>query len=280
VVIIGAIKGSIRRVQRLHAERRLAGEAAAVDAFLVSYPKSGRTWLRYILSHYLAGYAQLGFEPDLATTFRVLPNFDLVPDRGLPAFVGKSDRLPLIAVSHLPYAPAVFQQRPAIMKVRNTCDVAVSSYFHQTRQKRRFTGTIAEFIEHPLLGVPAIIAYLNGWAEALPERKHLVVSYERLKADPYKESAAVLDFLGVPVDRSLLEAAIAAGDFDRMRSLEVEEGIPGHVYDRNDGEALRMRKGKVGGYVEYLSAAQIGWIETMCESELSPAAQALFGLAI
>jgi alcohol sulfotransferase len=279
-MIFGAIKGQLLQARRARVERKLGGEADRVDAFLVSYPKSGRTWLRYILSHYLAGLAELGFEPDLNSTFRVLPNFDLLPDRGLPAFVGKSERLPLIAVSHLAYAPALFHRRPVILKVRDPRDVTVSAYFHQTRQKRRFSGTMADFIEDPDLGVPAIIAYHNGWANALLERKHLVVSYERLRADPHKESAAILDFLDLPIDRGLLEAAIAAGDFDRMRSLEIEDGIPGHRYDRLDGEALRMRKGKVGGFTDYLSATEIARIETLCQTGLSPAAKALFGSAV
>src|SRR3546814_10093390 len=72
-----SLKGVARAMRRrLRDEPPLRLAAARADAFLVSYPKSGRTWLRYLLSCYFAESAKLGFEPDLTSTFRILPNFD------------------------------------------------------------------------------------------------------------------------------------------------------------------------------------------------------------
>ena len=103
---------SLRR--RWRDEPHLSVAAGRADAFLISYPKSGRTWLRYLLSCYFAEVAELGFQPDLETMFRVLPNFDLDPIRGIGAFAGDvhRDNLPLVLVSHLPYKPRLFRDRP------------------------------------------------------------------------------------------------------------------------------------------------------------------------
>jgi alcohol sulfotransferase len=268
-----AIKQVLKRARRERLNAQLSAEAGRIDVFLASYPKSGRTWLRFILSHYFAAKAELGFEPDLRTKFRVLPNFDLTADRGLPGFVGKGPQLPLIAVTHRAFDSRLFKDRPAIVMVRDIRDVLVSAYFHQTRQKGRFNGSMSAFIENTDLGVTSIIAFLNSWARHFEDRRSHVVSYERLSADAHGEVAAILRFIGVPVDAGHLDAAITAGQFDRMRKLEVADGIPGHLYDRSDGEALRMRKGVVGGYTDYLSDGEVERIDQLCRAGFSPKAR-------
>src|SRR3546814_4449335 len=75
--IFRPIANALLRDVRQRAEaKHLRAVASRCDAFLTSYPKCGRTWLRYLLSHYLAETVGLGFQPDLVSTFRILPNFD------------------------------------------------------------------------------------------------------------------------------------------------------------------------------------------------------------
>src|SRR3546814_9424585 len=74
--MIRPIANALLRDVRQRAEaKHLRAVASRCDAFLTSYPKCGRTWLRYLLSHYLAETVGLGFQPDLVSTFRILPNF-------------------------------------------------------------------------------------------------------------------------------------------------------------------------------------------------------------
>ncbi|MBA4490064.1 sulfotransferase domain-containing protein [Paracoccus sp. S1E-3] len=248
-----------------------------IDAVLASYPKSGRTWFRFILSSYLVRLFGLNPALDLYSTFTVMPNFDLDPERGLPAF-GFADHkppVPLIAVSHRPYSRLWFRQRPIIYMLRDPRDVLVSSYFHATRQKHRFSGDIDAFLNDPAQGIAALTGYLNGWAAGLRHNPHIVLSYEKLSQDPISETARVLDFLGVEVRPDLLADAVEAARFQNMQKLELSKGLPGHDYDRSDGESLRMRKGQVGGYVDYLSPAQIALIDAACDRRLNAEARAL-----
>lgn len=253
---------------------RLATASPAPDAFLVSYPKSGRTWFRFLLSNYFS--LALGLRPsvDLHSMFTVLPNFDRDPERGLAAF-GFADRaeLPLIAVSHLGYNRFLFRSRPLIMMVRDPRDVLVSAYFHATRHKHRFSGSIDEFLVDREQGVPPLARYLNGWAEAEVRSRLHVLTYEKLTSDTASEAAAVLRFLGCEVDHATLDAAVSLSRFDAMRNRERDEGLPAHDYDRSDNESLRMRRGKAGGYADYLEPAQIVTIERLCAQMLSPAAK-------
>lgn len=266
---------SVRR--RWRDEPQLSVAAKRADAFLVSYPKSGRTWLRYLLSCYFAELAELGFQPDLKTMFRVLPNFDLDPVRGIGAFAGEGhrDRMPLVLVSHLEYKSRLFLDRPAIFLVRDPRDVIVSAYFHATRHKKVFSGDIGAFLDDATYGLPALTRFLNGWAEGLDGRPHLLISYERMLSEPATIVAAILDFLGAELREDAMQRAIEAAQFDRMRAKERDQGIPGHDYDRSDTLSLRMRSGKAGGFGEWLSAAEAAWIVAQCRKRLTPDARAL-----
>lgn len=256
---------------------KLRPYAAAADCFLVSFPKSGRTWLRYLLSHYFAHLHDESGTVDLVSMFSVLPNFDVDPVRGIPAFRFRFDdlRTPRVWVTHLGYDRKLFLDKPAIMIVRDPRDVIVSAYFHATRHKHNFDGDILEFIGHASLGAPVMCRYLNGWAKGISERRSHVLSFEALVEDPVSELVTTLQFLGLPIVPSAVEAAVAAGDFRTMQALEKRQGIPGHSYDRNDPDSLRMRRGVPGGYVDYLDADALAELDRICERDLTSAARAL-----
>lgn len=272
------LKKTYRKVRRAHVLRLLERAAPSVDAFLVSYPKSGRTWLRYILSCYFAESGRLGFEPDLRSMFHVLPNFDRDSERGLPAFVGRETNIdtPLIAVSHRRFEPRLFAGKAAIILLRDPRDVCVSAYFHQTRHKQRFEGCIGEFIEDDQYGIPALVRYHNGWGEGLERGRTLAVSYERMSRDTASEIRLILDFLGRKIDETILERAIRRADFSEMQKAEKQTGIPGHDYDRSDSDSLRVRKGKVGGYAEALGDGEAGRILALCDEHMSAKARQLY----
>lgn len=274
-MFISDIKCLARGARREIQHKRLLERLNEIDAFLVSYPKSGRTWLRFALSHYFAKMAGLDFTPDLVTTFKVVPNFDLDHIRGLPAFIGKKDGLPLIAVSHLRYEPNYFAGHPTIFLVRDPRDVMVSAYFHATRQKHRFDGDISTFLRDRHQGLASLIQYLNGWAEGMADGVSIILSYERMSQDPAHEIGRLCDFLTLPIDKAVLDEVVIASRFDAMRKLEQKDGIPGHDYDRSDEQSLRMRKGKVGGYDEHLDSTDQAYIVDQCNQRLTPQARSL-----
>lgn len=275
-MIARAVRWALRLPRRRADARFLQGAIGNIDGVLVSYPKSGRTWLRFALSCYFARAASLDLAPDLSTTFRVLPNLDRDPLRGLPAFGFADDpAIPLIAVSHRPYDRTLFQDRPVIFLLRDPRDVVVSSYFHATRHKHRYQGSLQSFIRDPEVGLADLLRYLNGWATGLTGHPHHVVTYEAMTADPAAAIRGILIFLGLACDEGALIHAVEASRFDVMRKTEQRSGIPGHEYDRDDTESLRMRKGKAGGFRDYLDKDDIAFIETTCSTELNPQALGL-----
>ncbi|MGB3711954.1 MAG: sulfotransferase domain-containing protein [Erythrobacter sp.] len=275
--MITTLKKRVGEMRRSGHDARLQDRLSQVDGFLVSYPKSGRTWLRYLLSIYFARRAELAFEPDLHSTFRVLPNFDLDKQRGLPAYDGGSmGPLPLVAVSHRDYDAKLFGSVPVIVLLRDPRDVLVSSYFHQTRHKHRFDGSIGAFLDSPEFGAQSIADYHNRWASGLEDRRSLAISYEDMSANTESVVTRVLDFLGVPVDEQVLRDAVEKARFESMQKKERKTGIPGHEYDRKDADASRVRRGKVAGYEDYLSAAEGEYIRQVFAERLTEAAKQLY----
>jgi hypothetical protein len=250
------------------------------DAILASFPKSGRTWFRFILSNYFNDVFALGQDVDLHSTFRIVPNLDLDKERGIPSFRFRDRRpaMPLVLVTHLDYSARLFNDRPVIFLVRDPRDVLVSSYYHATRHKHRFTGGIDEFLKDPEQGARHLVVYLNRWAAGIEAHRHLVLDYESLSADPVASTRKALEFLGCGVDDAALVRAVEASRFEAMREIEQRVGIPGHDYDRGDEQSLRMRKGKAGGFTDELSAAQIAWVDRTLGATLSPAARKHLGL--
>lgn len=271
---------ALRVFRKARNRARLGANAAIAASFLTSYPKSGRTWFRFILSNYFNATADLKVGVDLHNTFSIVPNFDCDPVRGIPAFhhANFRSRIPLILVTHHAYRRSIFLNRPIIFMVRDPRDVLVSAYFHATRHKHRFEGDISEFLVNPDQGLKPLISYLNGWAEGLQHHRHCVLSYEALTANPEGATEHVLSFLHYAIDPKLVRQAVDSSHFQAMRDRERIEGIPAHSYDLTDNESLRMRKGKVGGFSDYLNAGHVELIETQCGEGLSPKAKELIAV--
>jgi hypothetical protein len=103
----------------------------------------------------------------------------------------------------------------------------------------------------------------------------VVLGYERMHADTLAEVTPTLEFLGLPLDTAVLEEAVEAALFERMRDLELQEGIPGHDYDRQDASALRTRRGRVGSFTEHLSEDEAERVREQLDRSLSEEAAAV-----
>ena len=257
---------------------------ARADGAIASYPKSGRTWLRFILANYFKLVFDLGLEVDLHSMFRVIPNDQLDDVRGRRAFrFERQARMPFLFASHAAYRRSLFGGKRVLFMLREPKDLLVSAYFHKARHGGGYDGGIKPFLRDPLHGLADYLRHSNRWAARLGAHHHLATSYERLAADTEGVARAVLGLFEVKLDAAALGEAIARSRFERMRALEVEKGLPGHEYDRRQVDGLRVRKGKIGGFRDHLDEADIVFIDQGCRAGLSPGAKRLLadvGLAL
>ena len=251
-------------LRALRAERR-------ADVLLVSYPKCGRTWLTMLLARALANHAELEEDVDYLAT-------DLLG--------GRVDGLPHVRISHddnphwkragdLKHSKRRYRHKQVILLVRDPRDVVVSMYFERTRRERAYSGTLHEFLREPRGSLDTILEYYNIWAQEQARPRGLcLVRYEDLQADTPGELQRILRFLGLEVDDFHVDEAVRFASFESMRSME-SGGTLGsgrlRARDPGDQESFKTRKGKVGGFVDYLSLEEIAWMERRIRERLDPA---------
>jgi sulfotransferase family protein len=189
---------------------------SARDAFLVSYPKSGNTWLKFMLTYLLSG-READFDADSTVVAEVGSH------RGAPGVLPGGGRL---IKSHEPYAgPQKRVYRKAIYLVRDGRDVAVSYYYTLIR-RGRYEGDFAPFLRLFLGG--GVDGYgpwhrhVESWL-ASPLRENgslLVVKYEDFLNEPVQHLSSVMEFLDRPVARERVEEAVHTHSAERMRERE------------------------------------------------------------
>jgi hypothetical protein len=230
---------------RVRRRRRLQWERA--HTCVVSFPKSGRTWLHVMLAR-LARDPQAPFVLDVPG---VLFTHD---DSDKPAQPLRADF-------------ERYAARKVVLLVRDPRDVLVSYFAHRTRRDRTYAGTLSAFVREPGYGAERIVAFLAAWwAHRTVPRGFLLVRYEDLHADPRKELERLARFVGLPHGDAELEGAVAFGAFDRMVALERAGAIDDkrlRAADPADQDSYKVRRGEVGGWTAALTPDDAAWVSTV-----------------
>jgi Sulfotransferase domain len=247
----------------------------------VSFGKSGRTWLRVMLSrfyqlrHGLAQRHLLGFD-NLHLRNPAIPRIFFTHDNYLRDYTGHGD------------GKADYYGKKVVLLVRHPADVAVSQY-HQWRHRMRpgkkalnaypehgEAVGIAEFVTERPAGLRKVIDFMNGWAREMPRLpKLLVVRYEDLRARPEPALAEIVAFMGTPGTVDEVRDAVAFASFENMQRMEAKRtfwlsGGRMRAKDRGNPQSFKVRRGKVGGWRDDFTAAEIARIEALVEAELDP----------
>jgi hypothetical protein len=230
---------------------------------IVSYPKSGRTWLRVLIGKALCD--RDGLDEQL-----IFDKHGLADATGLHISythedAGISRRTPF---AQLDPDKSSFHKRKVVLLVREPRDILVSSYCHLSKRTRTdaFAGPISEFIRSDRYGIEKILTYYNIWNASLATLPAtFLLRYEEMHADPRGRLRAILDFLGVEgIPDAGIERAVEYASFGNMKKLEEKRYFdsrkmkPGQAEDE---ESYKVRRGVVGGYGEYLGPDDIRYIE-------------------
>ncbi len=250
---------AIERIWVLHAAK-IRYLARRADVFLLSFPKSGRTWLRAMIGYAFADHVGIKTRNPIRFT---RPN-RIHPD--LPRIVTIHDDSP----QNKP-ATAVFRNKSAyrgqkvVLLVRDPRDVIVSWYLHVThRQGRAYDGTISDFVRDPLGSLASMLAFYDAWV-AQKDCDVLLVRYEDMKTDAGRELRRVVGFCGVTgLDDSTIRLAVERSSFERLQKAERQGQFSGRALATPsvaDPEAYKVRRGQVGGYRDYLDAEDVAYLD-------------------
>lgn len=213
----------LRKVALYWLGKDIAGRNLAVypdDTFIVSYPRSGNTWTRFLIANLL--------HPKEAITFgnieRIIPDCEAQSSRYL-----KSIPRPRVIKSH-----EYFDHRysKVIYIVRDPRDIVLSYYDFQRKYRQIEDGyPMSQYVQDFILGRLSSADW-GTWRENVASwlstrQGHpdfLLVRYEDLISDGQREMAKVAVFLGIEPEPDLLATAIERSSADRMRELEKLQG--------------------------------------------------------
>ncbi len=271
--------------ERIARERHLRGREesgllARADVVVVSFGKSGRTWLRVMLSRFfqirfnLPEHVLIGFD-NMHRRNRWIPRILFTHDNYLKDYTGHGD------------SKQDYSGRRVVLLVRDPADVAVSQFFQwkfrMKAHKKRLNNYpppgsdlgLFDFVMGAQAGLPKIIAFMNLWARAAREMKDLlIVRYEDMRAQPEQMLGQIVDFMGFSVEEAQIREAVEFARFENMRGLERKgrfflAGSRMRPGERDNPDSYKVRRAKVGGYRDYFSDDQTEAIDRLIEATLA-----------
>src|SRR5438552_4265250 len=163
------------------------------DVFIVSYPRSGNTWVRFLIANLLA--------PDEKITFRNIENY-------VPSIYKSADTLDTregrrYIKSHNP----CYELYPKLIYVYRDGRDALVSYYYYATGKKVFAGTFEQFVFSPF------VEQFTSWREHVtgaldfaarhPDRI-LMLRYEEMLHDPLPALTSIPTFLDLNRDARAL----------------------------------------------------------------------------
>lgn len=223
------------------------------QVFIVSYPNSGRSWLKYmlkeILSHANQDLKYINFTHDCS---------EIIVEDGTrqdPNLIFKyNDRYRYI-------------RSKVIFLSRDPRDIIVSNYHQVTKRANNpfCFNSISDFITHNTYGFKRIIHFFNLWNNNrnLP-KDFLLVKYEKLLEDGNNELMKILDFLSVSISNDIISEVYNKSSAKKMRKKEISNILDGFTNFGNNPNALKVRKAKKGSYFSEMSNKDIAY----CNKEM------------
>jgi methylamine dehydrogenase accessory protein MauD len=221
------------------------------DIFVVTYPRSGTTWMQMILYQLTTAGTM-----DFAHITQVSPWFERSLKDGtaydaLPA--------PRVFKSHLSYGKIPKGPCRYLYVARDGKDVAVS-YYHFQKTHMGYQGTFDEFFERFLKGeVPfgSWFRHVRGWYAHRDDPNVLFLRYEDLVADLPGALRRIAGFCGLEVDPGRWPGILERCSFAFMKRHESQfDPLTAMLFEHGFRANSHLRQGQAGAWGDQLSPRQ------------------------
>ena len=234
--------------------------------YVVGYPKSGNTWLCFLLAYCLnAEYDDLdapGIHPTNEYQRRYV--------KGGLEHTSYQDRVGQILKTHRQDLPEISAEDLVVYLVRDGRDVMVSYYFFQNTyfnprnfpplkrflfQARQLLATNSkdkfpqqDFASFLRQYTDKWLTHISAWLERKPTA---IIRYEDLKTNPHETLNRLFNQLNIQVDPEIIDRALHTFDFKQLAK-------------RKEGEEDRksfFRKGIVGDWQNHFSPSDLEYFQ-------------------
>ena len=232
------------------------------DTFLVSYPKSGNTWVRFLIGNYLSGN-----QCNFTNSHLIVPDIHYNPND-----ISKIEK-PRVIKSHHHFC----SQYPRIIYlVRDGRDVAVSYYYHYLKYEKNPQLSFKEYVEKFNVGAVGFGLWSDHVKSWIDNRdlidRDLLIKYEDIQENPFESLKRIIKFIGLPVDEEKIRSAVEASRFDKMQTLERQQSSQVDLLAKSDTKLNFVRSGKSAQWKDFFT-------EEMSHSFLDIHGQALARLS-
>lgn len=226
--------------------------------FLVSFPKTGRTWLMHMINH-LKELSNHPLKHQEQFIFNEHDNSEIIIENGY-----RNNPLDLFRFT----GRNRYRRGKVIFLVRDPRDVVVS-HFHQVtkRAKNPFVfDSISDFIKDETLGFNRIIHYYNLWHKSrnIP-KEFLLIKYEDLLENGEGELQKINEYLNLNISVSDIKKVYKNSSANKMRRKELANQLDGFKDFGKEKNQLKVRNAKIGGYVKELSEEDIAYCNAQME---------------
>src|SRR5215213_6066692 len=247
------------------------------DAVVISFPKSGRTFVRAMLSRLF----QRRFKIDERKLLEFSMLQKAVPEvpRLLFSHAGDAMRRP----DQIRLDPDDYAHARVVLLARHPGDVAVSRHHHlRHRSRGRARRKLAEqpielFVWSERGGIPSIVRFMNFWAELSRKRKDVaIVRYEDFLIDPRATLGKLSKAVGLKVTKTDIADAVDFAHFGNLQEREREGYFTSarlQPAKPGDSRSRKVRVGGSGGYRKRLEPREAQKIDRYIAKHLDP----LFG---
>jgi hypothetical protein len=272
----GAIAQLLRLVPgstalRLKRDLRDSAWLSQADAVIISFPKSGRTFVRAMLARLYQ--RRFGIDERGLLEFPALRRAPKDVPRVLFTHAGDAMRRP----GDIHVDPADYVGRKVVLIARHPADIAVSRFHHlknRSRDKARqrlADQPLENFVWTEQGGIPSITAFLNHFA-ALPGVT--ILRYEDFVARPEESLRSLASAIGLEVGSDDIADAVEFGSLASLKQKEREGYFSSsrlRPARKGDDRSGKVRSGKSGGYRGALDAKAVRKIDAYLAAELDPA---------
>lgn len=255
---------------RLKRDLRDSAWLDEADAVVVSFPKSGRTFVRAMVARLYQ--RRFGIDERNLLEFPALRRSPQQAPKVLFTHGGDAMRRP----TEIRIDARDFAGKRVVLIARHPGDVAVSRYHHlkhRSRDKARQRlgqQPLNRFVWSDQGGIPSIISFLNHFA-ALPGVT--IVRYEDFLSQPRKSLRELSEAIGLDATSEDIADAVEFGSLPNLRKLEEERYFTSSRLQRStrdDSRSGKVRSGTSGGYRVALEADEAERIDAYVREHLDP----------
>jgi Sulfotransferase domain len=230
---------------------------------VLEFPKCGRTYLRFMVSHVLSTTYSIPFKYAI---------FDpIMPEYGLPIFryihgFSESGHYTdnYISVGKT----GLFQSVGIVLLYRDPLRVMIS-YFHHCRDRSgQFQGRFKNFIRDESLGIFRYASYIAHYKQEAQNQNGLILKYEDIVSEPAEKLREILKFAKIPFDETAIASSVALSRFTMMKEfVSSRSNLPTWLIPTTTNpQSHKVRDGGQASLSDYYDIDDIQFVDSVWKS--------------